>query len=110
MYGFWDSNLGIGVGITIVMVLVFFVVFSMAFGIICITKDVGLDITFAELEQCRIDAARVNLNGSEAIYGKACEWNQHIISKQAHNKASFFFDWTTSDRWNEIKLIELRTD
>lgn len=75
--------------------------------IMWIGNALSFPATQVRIEQLRQDAAHVDLQASEDVYGQVVETNQTIVANQKWNE-SWAFGWLIPDEWDDIPLIEVQ--
>ena len=89
----------------IVVVVVFVLILLCCLSISCGNKLRFLGAA-AEIDQLRIDAAKVDLSESEDIMGQVTEMNREIKKNQAYNDR-WWAAWAIPNGWDDLELIEI---
>lgn len=91
-----------------VLLLVAFLLVSALITVVGISviNRLSFPMYAAEIEQLRADVQKVTPDQGSHVYEKAAEWNMRIKNEQACNRV-WYCDWTQTDRWNDVKLIEI---
>lgn len=78
-------------------------------GVVVAINRMGFPSDLAQIEQVRADSAKIAFGQGSQIYAQVVEINMKIANEQACNRL-WYCDWSQTDEWNSVRLIELPTE